>query len=340
MSIGPPSGDLGPRSRYYSRSRLGLSEVWQQRRGRGSGIVQSHWRTVCLAVSLTATSTLVGCSVAAESSPPTATVTVTQDATAAPQGTASAKPAALPPLPRVKDNVWTPDYVMLRKVRVRTDGSAVLTYDRLQPVPLSSGGACTVARYTEPDGMYCLRNESTKERTVGALSSADVLIGGRGVTWDALQEAVVTAVEPDPSSPYTELVYNSKGLATRIAVHPVDSTDAEVPDDVLDALADDPVPEGTEEPPTTAQDQVSVPRFIGLGNKTANSLAMSAGVYLVPSYTNTDPSLRAQALNLCLVVGQSPGAGSVLPRRGTVRVLLDCPLTGYDAPAPPQPWSG
>lgn len=308
----------------------------------GSGVVQSLWRTVGLVVSLTATSALTSCSVASESSPPTATVTVTQEATAAPKGTAAATPAALPPLPRVNDNVWTPDYVMLRNVRIRSDGSAILTYDRLQPKPLDADDTpCSVAQYSDPSGMFCLRNESTKERTVGAPSSADVLIGGRPATLTALQGAVVkAAVEPDPSSPYTELTYNSKGLATRIAVHPVDSTDAEVPDDVLDALSTEPPPVDEGDPPASAQEQVFVPQFIGLGNKTAESLAMRAGVFLTPTYTNTDPSLRAQALNLCAVVDQSPRAGSTIPRRGIVRVLLDCPLTGYDAPAPPAPWSG
>lgn len=88
------------------------------------------------------------------------------------------------------------------------------------------------------------------------------------------------------------------------------------------------------------QDQVPVPGFVGLGNQTADSVAMRSGVTLLRTYTNTDPSLRAQALNECRVVDQSPVAGSVIARQGTVRVLIDCPLTGYDAPAPPEPWSG
>jgi len=68
--------------------------------------------------------------------------------------------------------------------------------------------------------------------------------------------------------------------------------------------------------------------FIGFGSTSVERTIRASGLFVYTQYTNGDPSLNARLNDGCVVVDQSPRAGSEVYAGSTVTILADCPLTG------------
>ena len=68
--------------------------------------------------------------------------------------------------------------------------------------------------------------------------------------------------------------------------------------------------------------------FIGYGSTSVERTIRSSGLFVNTRYTNGDPSLNARLNDGCVVVDQSPPAGTEVYAGSTVVILADCPLTG------------
>lgn len=66
----------------------------------------------------------------------------------------------------------------------------------------------------------------------------------------------------------------------------------------------------------------------GYGSTSVERALFASGLRYFTRYTNGDPSLSARLNDGCIVVDQSPPAGSVIPEGTQVTILADCPLTG------------
>ena len=92
---------------------------------------------------------------------------------------------------------------------------------------------------------------------------------------------------------------------------------------------------------------VVVPNVLGRGNQTAQRTLQAAGLNWSLRYTNGDPSIAAQAQDLCPITSQNPGPNTTVERGTIVTIQANCPQTGqsgnvggYTGPAPPDPYSG
>jgi len=101
---------------------------------------------------------------------------------------------------------------------------------------------------------------------------------------------------------------------------------------------EEPPAESVQQQPTV--DLVEVPQIVGLFNKDAERALGRAGLGSMIQPQIGDPSIAAQTSNQCVVTSQNPVAGSQAERGSTVMAQMQCPNTGYNAPAAPQPWSG
>ncbi|MCX6448742.1 MAG: PASTA domain-containing protein [Actinobacteria bacterium] len=68
--------------------------------------------------------------------------------------------------------------------------------------------------------------------------------------------------------------------------------------------------------------------FIGFGSTSVEQTIRASGLFVNTRYTNGDPSLNARLNNGCVVIDQSPAAGTEVYAGSTVVILADCPLTG------------
>ncbi len=68
--------------------------------------------------------------------------------------------------------------------------------------------------------------------------------------------------------------------------------------------------------------------FIGYGSTSVERTIRASGLFVTTRYTNGDPSINARLNDGCVVVDQSPAAGSEIYAGSTVVILADCPLTG------------
>lgn len=73
---------------------------------------------------------------------------------------------------------------------------------------------------------------------------------------------------------------------------------------------------------------VSVPNLIGYSNRALRA-ARIPGLWIATSFNTGDPSIAAQVNGNCISVAQSPRAGSRVRAGSVVRVLLNCPQTGF-----------
>lgn len=80
---------------------------------------------------------------------------------------------------------------------------------------------------------------------------------------------------------------------------------------------------------TVGQVQVVVLNsFIGYGSTDVQRAIRAAGLFVSTKFTNYDPSINAQFNNGCVVIDQSPIAGTQVLVGSTVVILADCPMTG------------
>ena len=111
-------------------------------------------------------------------------------------------------------------------------------------------------------------------------------------------------------------------------------------------MADDAVPGDwanesvVEQPRQPALILVTVPQIVGMFNKDAERAMNSAGLRAMIMPQIGDPSIAAQGKNECVVISQSPPAGVQVERGSRISANMQCPNTGYQAPAPPQPYYG
>jgi hypothetical protein len=82
------------------------------------------------------------------------------------------------------------------------------------------------------------------------------------------------------------------------------------------------------DPGQSAQDYVTVPNVVGLGNNDARRALMSAGLAVSISAINGDPSVAAQTNNGCIVISQSIAPDTQVPRNTNIQARMDCPSTG------------
>jgi hypothetical protein len=68
--------------------------------------------------------------------------------------------------------------------------------------------------------------------------------------------------------------------------------------------------------------------FIGYGSTNVEQVIRSSGLFVSTRYTNGDPSINARLNNGCVVIDQSPKAGTTVAAGSTIVILADCPLTG------------
>ena len=87
-----------------------------------------------------------------------------------------------------------------------------------------------------------------------------------------------------------------------------------------------PVPEQNAAAP---ENLVTVPRLIGLGNNSAKTEGMRAGVSVFLRANSGDPSIAAQTQGLCTVIAQSVQPGTQVTRNSVVNATMQCPQTGY-----------
>ena len=87
------------------------------------------------------------------------------------------------------------------------------------------------------------------------------------------------------------------------------------------------VPDEQFQEPQT-QEMVVVPNLIGLSNRSAEQTIRSAGLMGWVTAELGDPSLAAQANNGCVVIGQSPPAGTQVEAGSSVSATARCPQTG------------
>lgn len=73
---------------------------------------------------------------------------------------------------------------------------------------------------------------------------------------------------------------------------------------------------------------IQLNNLIGYGSTSVEQALFRSGLRYYTRYTNGDPSLSARLNDGCVVVDQSPVAGSVIPEGSVVTILADCPLTG------------
>ena len=87
------------------------------------------------------------------------------------------------------------------------------------------------------------------------------------------------------------------------------------------------VPDEQFQEPQT-QEMVVVPNLIGLSNRSAEQTIRSAGLMGWVTAELGDPSLAAQANNGCVVISQSPPAGTQVEAGSSVSATAQCPQTG------------
>jgi len=95
-----------------------------------------------------------------------------------------------------------------------------------------------------------------------------------------------------------------------------------------------------EQPRQPELNLVTVPQIVGMFNKDAERAMNSAGLQAMIMPQIGDPSIAAQTTNGCVVISQSPSAGAQVERGSRISAKMQCPNTGYQAPAPPQPYFG
>jgi hypothetical protein len=68
--------------------------------------------------------------------------------------------------------------------------------------------------------------------------------------------------------------------------------------------------------------------YIGYGSTSVERDIRASGLIVNTRYTNGDPSLNARLNDGCVVIDQSPAAGTEVYAGSTVVILADCPMTG------------